>query len=787
MALTAVSGLGYVELAGDLVSGATMYELERAPVSTGVYVVVETMPFPFFIDTPETGMVPGTAYTYRYRGKILGQKFVVAATTPSITPRSTFPSNVSASTLQSAINATPAGGTLDISPGTYYLDGTVLNNNSKAITLRSVNRDVIISGAKNWNDTSINSSWTSVGSYWRSARTAPNLDEGSITIVDADAAGNYNKVHGWKDGVCTVFKAKAPGTTTLAADEYCYEAGGDKRLRLGGTNPATRFDRVHVCEQTDWWFTNADNVKMEGLSFIDAGSGPFGNPIGNNDRNGMEIRNCQIGFTHGGAVNFGYPSRGAAFSSGIVLEKSLIRNAGVLAIAMLNADGYRVENNTWVTNGRGYYEWRDQGGLSKFVLSKNGTVRYNVSRGTTTGGGLWWDISCDIATASWNKIGNCAGTAGWPEISRQIDLFDSCFYNSGLEDGGPTLHLSSSIDCEVARCLVVGGPNGANSDYGRVWQVTDDSDVRSDIEFGVGLHVIHDNVSDRVATTNNPHHVWSNSLMPGHSTSWNANKWFASNGVYNWLWGSSSQSTLAGWNAFAEVGTDSLATSGEVLALKKWWGITADDSPVGPPGAFSPIRINSGSDTSYTDIFGNIWAPDSAYSGTSFPLFRDEPVSNTLDDFLYQSERYGATFQYAFGVTNDTYTVRLKFSELHWTAAGQRVFDVVINGVTVLNEYDIFADVGANVAVDKVFSVVVSGGTITIAFTTTTDNAKIDAIEITAGRSAAVSGRAGARGRCVDAAGAANPPPEPPAPPPPPPPPGVPSCDVLFGTPGGGR
>jgi len=629
----------------------------------------------------------------------------------------------------------------------------------------------------------VNAAWTSVGSYWRSTRTAPDISEAGFDEIDSNAAQNFNNVTGWKNGVPTRFKAKAAGTTTLAADEYCWEGGADKRIRLGGTNPATRFDRVHVVEQTDWWFTNADNVKFEGITFMDAGSGPFGNPIGNNDRAGFELRNCQIAFTHGVGISFGWPTYNGA-NTGSVVEKCLIREHGVNGLTMLNAASHRLENNTWVNCGHGYYDWHQSGGMFKLVLSTDGIVRYNVSRGTTMGGGLWWDIQCDRGVANWNKVGNCNATPGWVEISRQIDVLDNCFYNGSTEFGGPTVHISSSYDCEVARNLVVGSGNGASGAFGRVWQVTDDSDVRTDTLFGVGQHQIHDNVSDKIATANNPDHVWGNSLIPGKGVSWNANKWYSSAANYRWLWGASVWTTIADWNAVTEVGTDFIATSGEVLALKKWWGLTTDDSPVAPPGVFTAIRIDSGSFVPYVDSFGQTWASDQSWSGDSTALLRGNAVAGTPDPTLYRSERYGATFSYVFGVPNDTYTVRLKFAELHWTTTGQRVFNVAINGTTVLSSFDIFSQAGgANIALDRVFNVVVAASAITISFTSTTDNAKIDAIEITTTRTATVVGRLGVRGRTTGIKGVAEVPPEPVPEPTPPPVPGVPGCDILVGIP----
>src|SRR5207248_3308467 len=99
------------------------------------------------------------------------------------------------------------------------------------------------------------------------------------------------------------------------------------------------------------------------------------------------------------------------------------------------------------------------------------------------------------------------------------------------------------------------------------------------------------------------------------------------------------------------------------------------------------------------------------------------------------NERYGKTFSYAVSVPNGTYSVTLKFAEIYWTAAGRRVFNVAINGKTVLTNFDILAQPGAapNTALDKNFSTTVTNGTLSIVFTTVADNAQINAIEVVPG------------------------------------------------------
>ena len=78
------------------------------------------------------------------------------------------------------------------------------------------------------------------------------------------------------------------------------------------------------------------------------------------------------------------------------------------------------------------------------------------------------------------------------------------------------------------------------------------------------------------------------------------------------------------------------------------------------------------------------------------------------------------------------YTVRLDFAEIYFTSAGQRSFNVSINGTQVLTNFDIFAAAGgANKAIAQSFTTNAdSSGKITIVFTSVNNNAKVSGIEI---------------------------------------------------------
>jgi pectate lyase len=147
-----------------------------------------------------------------------------------------------------------------------------------------------------------------------------------------------------------------------------------------------------------------------------------------------------------------------------------------------------------------------------------------------------------------------------------------------------------------------------------------------------------------------------------------------------------------------------------------------------PPSSFTPIRVNAGG-AAFTDSKGKAWAADTGFAG-GYPYSTTSAISNTVDDALYQSEHYNMS-AYQFAVPNGSYAVNLKFAEIYFTSPGQRVFDVAINGNTVLPDFDVVdASGGRYVAIDKNFTANVTNGQIAIQFNPKVQNAKVSAIEI---------------------------------------------------------
>jgi hypothetical protein len=150
------------------------------------------------------------------------------------------------------------------------------------------------------------------------------------------------------------------------------------------------------------------------------------------------------------------------------------------------------------------------------------------------------------------------------------------------------------------------------------------------------------------------------------------------------------------------------------------------------------VAINAGGPAVSNSGGGNTsFVADEYFSGggtdTSANTIVTAGVANAAPAAVYQSERAG-NFTYTIpGLTAGAqYTVLLHFAEFYWTAAGKRVFNVAINGTTVLSNFDIYATVGANKALVEQFTATAnSSGQIVIAYISgSADQPKASGIEI---------------------------------------------------------
>ena len=148
------------------------------------------------------------------------------------------------------------------------------------------------------------------------------------------------------------------------------------------------------------------------------------------------------------------------------------------------------------------------------------------------------------------------------------------------------------------------------------------------------------------------------------------------------------------------------------------------------------IRINAGG-SEYVDSQGNVWSADQYFLNGNIGLYPNNPISNTEDDFLYQSERWEGNLAYDIPVLNGNYTVHLHFTEAFFDHAEARVFDLSIEGVEVIDDLDLYQS-RSNAAFDgqnsafvvSVPQVLVTDGVLDLDAVSSINNAKISAIEI---------------------------------------------------------
>ncbi len=148
--------------------------------------------------------------------------------------------------------------------------------------------------------------------------------------------------------------------------------------------------------------------------------------------------------------------------------------------------------------------------------------------------------------------------------------------------------------------------------------------------------------------------------------------------------------------------------------------------------AAQSLNIDCGSYQSYTAADGTLWSADQYYTGGQ-QLYTSYTVSGTPDSPLFRTARVGyyGDFSYAIPVSNGSYVLTLKFSEVQYSVAGQRIFNVLVNGNPVLSNFDVVAQGGFFNAVERPFSVLVTDGMLRIKVQGIVNTGLLSAIQLT--------------------------------------------------------
>lgn len=157
----------------------------------------------------------------------------------------------------------------------------------------------------------------------------------------------------------------------------------------------------------------------------------------------------------------------------------------------------------------------------------------------------------------------------------------------------------------------------------------------------------------------------------------------------------------------------------------------------GIPHKQLPIRLVTQL-TSFTDHDGQFWHPDTYFMSGRLSEQRQQLASSTDPD-LFGSERYGH-FTYAIPVdTRDHYTLVLHFVESYFGpnasgvgGVGSRIFRVICNGTTLLDNFDIYKEAGSLHAVTKTFYHLkpTAQGKLNLTFEPIVNNATVSGIEV---------------------------------------------------------
>ncbi|MBK0398732.1 cadherin-like domain-containing protein [Limibaculum sp. M0105] len=159
--------------------------------------------------------------------------------------------------------------------------------------------------------------------------------------------------------------------------------------------------------------------------------------------------------------------------------------------------------------------------------------------------------------------------------------------------------------------------------------------------------------------------------------------------------------------------------------------ITITDSPTGSPTLVAAYNVGGGAFLASTGIN---YAADPGATAGELRNRSGNAISNTVDDVLYQTYRFGADFSYAIDLpTAGEYIVTLELMEPWFTSSGERIFDVALEGSVTgdFDDIDVFALTASSFeALTLSNTVTVSDGTLNIDFTASANNAIISGISI---------------------------------------------------------
>ena len=166
------------------------------------------------------------------------------------------------------------------------------------------------------------------------------------------------------------------------------------------------------------------------------------------------------------------------------------------------------------------------------------------------------------------------------------------------------------------------------------------------------------------------------------------------------------------------------------------------DTPGMPPPPL-PLRLDCGSDSAYTAVYGTVYLADHAWIAGSYGHIGGEPyrptewwdgndVGATADAELYKTQHIGWEEYRISQIPDGDYLLTLRFEEQVLHGPGLSIFDLVVEGQQVLDDFDVCARVGRHYALNVRLAVAVADGVLNVTAVPVIGEARLSALELVA-------------------------------------------------------
>jgi hypothetical protein len=188
--------------------------------------------------------------------------------------------------------------------------------------------------------------------------------------------------------------------------------------------------------------------------------------------------------------------------------------------------------------------------------------------------------------------------------------------------------------------------------------------------------------------------------------------------------------------------TDTGVTNGTLyfyeVAATNSVGISGDTNqitmtPMAAGGTSGAVSISCGGAAAAPFVADTSFGGGAASSTTHAIDTGSWLTSSVPPQSVLQTNRHGPmTYRMGGFTPGQSRSVKLYFVEHFWTAAGKRLFNVIINGNQVLTDFDVFADAGGQfIAVQHTFTTTANAsGEVVVQFVSGVDNPIVNAIVV---------------------------------------------------------